>query len=438
MGVKGLWNVLEPVGRRVNIETIANKRLAIDASIWVFQFMRAMRDERGEMIPNAHLLGFFKRITRLLYHRVWPVFVFDGATPALKRMTNAARRRRRERQEILVRRTAEKLLLNQLKKQVLLNVKTQTCNPPLISSSSFGSNDQEEDLLLTTEREEALEKELENYSINGRNVKRRKISSNHIVKPRDINDNGGDNDDKDRDHDSNRYNVTNASTCKFDLEIALAMDSEFSAEKEREGQTGAGQERRRRKRGSEKGGQEEVVETRLDSDICSHCINVFDINHDVGHAVVGNRINDSNGSDSNGNETKKDTRKFNKKEHSMNDDSSAKTTSKVNRLLASINDAEPDPIAFAEALEELEQEIMELQDGKEEGKKEERRKRRANHAEGKCRIKILDPTVKNLKLREIKDIPISHRISLGDNDDDYKISDDDDDDNDDDDNDDDD
>ena len=47
-----------------------------------------------------------------------PVFVFDGATPALKRATNAARRQRREAQQVVLRKTAEKLLLNQLKKQV--------------------------------------------------------------------------------------------------------------------------------------------------------------------------------------------------------------------------------------------------------------------------------------------------------------------------------
>lgn len=29
MGVHGLWQLLEPVGRRVNIEAIANKRLAV-------------------------------------------------------------------------------------------------------------------------------------------------------------------------------------------------------------------------------------------------------------------------------------------------------------------------------------------------------------------------------------------------------------------------
>ncbi|KAK1317699.1 DNA repair protein UVH3 [Acorus calamus] len=50
-----------------------------DASIWIVQFMKAMRDEQGEMVRNAHLLGFFRRICKLLYLRARPVFVFDGA-----------------------------------------------------------------------------------------------------------------------------------------------------------------------------------------------------------------------------------------------------------------------------------------------------------------------------------------------------------------------
>ena len=29
MGVQGLWPLLEPVGRRVNIEALTNKRLAV-------------------------------------------------------------------------------------------------------------------------------------------------------------------------------------------------------------------------------------------------------------------------------------------------------------------------------------------------------------------------------------------------------------------------
>jgi len=57
MGVKGLWNLLEPTGRRVDITALAGQRVAVDASIWLVQFIKAMRDERGDMIHNAHLLG---------------------------------------------------------------------------------------------------------------------------------------------------------------------------------------------------------------------------------------------------------------------------------------------------------------------------------------------------------------------------------------------
>ncbi|CAM0871652.1 unnamed protein product [Alopecurus aequalis] len=96
MGVHGLWGLLAPVGRRVSVETLAGKRLAVDASIWMVQFMRAMRDDKGDMIRDAHILGFLRRICKLLFLRARPVFVFDGATPALKRRTLAARRRHRD------------------------------------------------------------------------------------------------------------------------------------------------------------------------------------------------------------------------------------------------------------------------------------------------------------------------------------------------------
>ena len=85
---------------------------ATDASIWIIQFMKAMRDDRGDMIRNAHLLGFFRRICKLLFLRIKPVFVFDGGTPALKRRTVIARRRQREQAQSKIRKTAEKLLLN--------------------------------------------------------------------------------------------------------------------------------------------------------------------------------------------------------------------------------------------------------------------------------------------------------------------------------------
>ena len=110
MGVKGLWTLLEPVGRRIPAEALGGKRLAVDASIWLVQFLKAMRDERGEPLPHAHLLGFFRRVCKLLFLGVRPVFVFDGSTPELKRQTTAARRRGARNAGAQARRAAEKLL----------------------------------------------------------------------------------------------------------------------------------------------------------------------------------------------------------------------------------------------------------------------------------------------------------------------------------------
>ena len=119
MGVKGLWSLLEPTGRATDCESLRGKRVAVDASIWLVQFIKAMRDDRGEMIPDAHVRGFFRRACRLLHHGVAPVFVFDGATPALKRRTTATRRRMREESAAKVRKAAEKVLLNALKQKAL-------------------------------------------------------------------------------------------------------------------------------------------------------------------------------------------------------------------------------------------------------------------------------------------------------------------------------
>ena len=117
MGVTGLWTVVQPCARPIKLETLNKKRLAVDASIWIYQFLKAVRDKEGNALRNSHVVGFFRRICKLLFFGIKPVFVFDGGAPALKRQTISGRKRRREgRREDAVR-TAGKLLAVQMQRR---------------------------------------------------------------------------------------------------------------------------------------------------------------------------------------------------------------------------------------------------------------------------------------------------------------------------------
>jgi DNA excision repair protein ERCC-5 len=117
MGVHGLWKILEPAHRPVKLETLARKRLAIDASIWIYQFLKAVRDAEGNALGKSHLVGFFRRICKLLFHGIRPVFVFDGGAPLLKRQTIAGRKKRREERQEDAARTAARILALQVKRR---------------------------------------------------------------------------------------------------------------------------------------------------------------------------------------------------------------------------------------------------------------------------------------------------------------------------------
>jgi len=139
MGVQGLWKLLLPIGRRISLETLEGRILAVDASIWLTQFMKVQQSRGGKRgreegedagggdgvgdggLPRQfYVIGFFRRICRLLYHGIRPVFVFDNRVmPELKRKEIARRRRRRdahfERQSAAaVQRMAKKLLSRRL------------------------------------------------------------------------------------------------------------------------------------------------------------------------------------------------------------------------------------------------------------------------------------------------------------------------------------
>ncbi|XP_059081318.1 DNA excision repair protein ERCC-5 homolog isoform X2 [Tigriopus californicus] len=119
MGVTGLWTVLDPAGHPVPLESLENKILAIDVSIWLNQAVKGFRDASGQALPHAHVLGLFHRICKLLFYRIKPVFVFDGPAPALKRDTLFRRRQRKSRASQKSDAARAKLIDNYLRSQVV-------------------------------------------------------------------------------------------------------------------------------------------------------------------------------------------------------------------------------------------------------------------------------------------------------------------------------
>mgnify|MGYP001037491104 CR=1 FL=1 len=69
MGVKDLWRLLAPTGTHIPLSTLARQRLAIDASMWLTQFIKAMTDPLGQPLPGAHIQGMFHRLVRLTTFR---------------------------------------------------------------------------------------------------------------------------------------------------------------------------------------------------------------------------------------------------------------------------------------------------------------------------------------------------------------------------------
>ncbi|KIM33466.1 hypothetical protein M408DRAFT_326175 [Serendipita vermifera MAFF 305830] len=125
MGVKQLWTLLSPVGRPVLLETMEGKALAIDSSIWIYQFQATMRDKEGRGLNNAHILGFLRRICKLIFYGIKPVFVFDGGAPALKRSTIIERKRRKAGAALSHAKVAERLLAAQMRREALSHLKTR-------------------------------------------------------------------------------------------------------------------------------------------------------------------------------------------------------------------------------------------------------------------------------------------------------------------------
>ena len=86
-------------------EALAGRSLAVDGYNALYQFLATIRQPDGRLFTDAegrvtsHLIGLLYRTTALLGEGVRPVWVFDGAPPALKSGTLAGRFRVKQRAE---------------------------------------------------------------------------------------------------------------------------------------------------------------------------------------------------------------------------------------------------------------------------------------------------------------------------------------------------
>ena len=88
MGISYLWDLLLACGKRVPVEFLSGKILAIDASIWIVKADSVF----GDLTLTIRSILF--KIILLMKAGVRPVFVFDGKPPMIKRNCLDLRRRR--------------------------------------------------------------------------------------------------------------------------------------------------------------------------------------------------------------------------------------------------------------------------------------------------------------------------------------------------------
>lgn len=134
-----MWKLVEQSGKPVPLETLENKVLAVDISIWLHQVIKGFQDSKGSSLPNAHILGLFHRLCKLMYYRIRPVFVFDGGVPALKRQTIAKRNQSKSKYHNEADRL-QQLLLETLAKEKVVQQALGSATSLLVSPSKKPGN----------------------------------------------------------------------------------------------------------------------------------------------------------------------------------------------------------------------------------------------------------------------------------------------------------
>ncbi|EDQ85265.1 uncharacterized protein MONBRDRAFT_29430 [Monosiga brevicollis MX1] len=93
MGIHDLSKVIADKApdaiKETEIKNLFDRKVAIDASMSIYQFLIAIRSEGSNLVNEAgeatsHLSGLFYRTIRMVNHGIKPLYVFDGKPPTMK------------------------------------------------------------------------------------------------------------------------------------------------------------------------------------------------------------------------------------------------------------------------------------------------------------------------------------------------------------------
>jgi len=136
MGILGLSKLIADVApaaiKENEIKNYFGRKVAIDASMSLYQFLIAVRQEGGAQLTTedgsttSHLMGMFYRTIRMVDNGIKPVYVFDGKPPTMKAGELEKRKEKRDEAQAALEKAKEEGNMEEVDKQNRRLVKVTT------------------------------------------------------------------------------------------------------------------------------------------------------------------------------------------------------------------------------------------------------------------------------------------------------------------------
>ena len=116
-------------GKEVELKDLKNKIIAVDSSMWLYQFLSSIRGRDGSLFTDSkgrvtsHLIGLSSRIPNLMKEGIKLVFVFDGAPPELKGKERERRKEAKIQAELKFKKAEKKEDFESMKKYAVMTTR---------------------------------------------------------------------------------------------------------------------------------------------------------------------------------------------------------------------------------------------------------------------------------------------------------------------------